>query len=65
MYEWYGRATVCYADVSSAEDPRADQSDFRSSWWLERGWTLQELIAPETGIPLQGLECHRIEAHSL
>ncbi|TBU45301.1 hypothetical protein BD309DRAFT_890662 [Dichomitus squalens] len=49
MYLWYGLAQVCYAylvDVPSDEDPREDESAFRKSRWHERGWTLQELIAP-------------------
>ncbi|TBU62779.1 HET-domain-containing protein, partial [Dichomitus squalens] len=53
MYDWYGRAEVCYvylADVSSGEDPYACQSSFRSSRWHRRGWTLQELIAPRAAI---------------
>ncbi|EAQ83379.1 hypothetical protein CHGG_09783 [Chaetomium globosum CBS 148.51] len=33
-------------DVWAAEDPRKLRSDFRMSRWFERGWTLQELIAP-------------------
>ncbi|KAH9941633.1 heterokaryon incompatibility protein-domain-containing protein [Epithele typhae] len=49
MYEWYSRATVCYAflaDVDDLEDPRSPTSLFRRSKWFTRGWTLQELIAP-------------------
>jgi hypothetical protein len=59
MYNWYMRSEVCYAylnDVScgvSADpleitDASEDQySSFRKSEWFTRGWTLQELIAPE------------------
>lgn len=46
MYRWYGEADVCYgflADVSSIDW-------FTKSRWFTRGWTLQELIAPETMI---------------
>ncbi|TBU30341.1 HET-domain-containing protein [Dichomitus squalens] len=49
MYQWYGRARVCYAflaNVPAGEDPRKPGSAFRSSRWFRRGWTLQELIAP-------------------
>ncbi|KAF2028096.1 HET-domain-containing protein [Setomelanomma holmii] len=35
MYQWYRLSTVCYAFLS--DDSR---------WWT-RGWTLQELIAPQ------------------
>ncbi|KAK7468399.1 hypothetical protein VKT23_002914 [Stygiomarasmius scandens] len=49
MYEYYRNAVVCYAyleDVYGDEDPRAEGSQFRSSKWFARGWTLQELLAP-------------------
>ncbi|KAH7922675.1 HET-domain-containing protein [Leucogyrophana mollusca] len=50
MYRWYAEAAVCYAyleDVSSGEDPACRTSRFRRSKYFERGWTLQEVIAPE------------------
>ncbi|KAK5352799.1 hypothetical protein LTR07_004818 [Exophiala xenobiotica] len=62
MYRWYRNAKICYAylyDVDSTaggtrkfqasttlrhgEDQRSDSSD---AIWFERGWTLQELLAP-------------------
>ncbi|KAK7462397.1 hypothetical protein VKT23_007996 [Stygiomarasmius scandens] len=49
MYQYYENARVCYAylcDASSGEDPRDVGSGFRKSRWFERGWTLQELLAP-------------------
>lgn len=49
MYKWYSYAAVCYAfleDVNTDDDPLAPDSQFRSSRWFTRGWTLQELIAP-------------------
>ncbi|KAM5546178.1 hypothetical protein V8D89_000304 [Ganoderma adspersum] len=49
MYEWYGRADVCYAylaDVPPGANHQAEGSAFRQSRWFTRGWTLQELIAP-------------------
>ncbi|TEA13508.1 Vegetative incompatibility protein HET-E-1 [Colletotrichum sidae] len=49
MFAWYQRASVCYAflaDVSSADNVSRPQSEFRHSRWFERGWTLQELLAP-------------------
>lgn len=42
MYEWYWRAAKCYAYLADAPEQRA----FVSSAWFERGWTLQELLAP-------------------
>lgn len=50
MYEWYRLADVCYVyltDVHDAVDPALPDSAFRRSRWHTRGWTLQELIAPE------------------
>ncbi|KAI6042426.1 heterokaryon incompatibility protein-domain-containing protein, partial [Pisolithus marmoratus] len=55
MYRWYQNARVCYVylnDVDESVFPtERDNSKFdRSNGWPEwfmRGWTLQELIAPE------------------
>ncbi|KFA71871.1 hypothetical protein S40288_07721 [Stachybotrys chartarum IBT 40288] len=50
MFRWYKKASVCYAylsDVPSNQNPRDDSSHFRASRWFKRGWTLQELLAPE------------------
>jgi hypothetical protein len=41
MYGWYQGAGVCYAYL--ADVPRFS---FMDSRWFERGWTLQELVAP-------------------
>ncbi|KAH9935205.1 HET-domain-containing protein [Epithele typhae] len=49
MFNWYVLCEVCYAyldDVSSDDDPRATNSEFRLARWHWRGWTLQELLAP-------------------
>ncbi|KAH6672942.1 heterokaryon incompatibility protein-domain-containing protein [Halenospora varia] len=50
MFAWYGDAEICYAYLS---DVHASSSDFNKqlrelahSNWFNRGWTLQELIAP-------------------
>ena len=48
MFEWYYRATVCYAylyDVPDLKSLDPKQSN-QKSVWFERGWTLQELLAP-------------------
>ncbi|MCJ1379929.1 hypothetical protein MMC17_003032 [Xylographa soralifera] len=52
MYQWYQNAHGCYAylfDVGC--DWRADQVPsslaFQESGWFQRGWTLQELLAPD------------------
>ena len=42
MYGWYQRSAVCFVYLSDV--PRFRLTDSR---WFERGWTLQELIAPE------------------
>jgi ankyrin repeat protein len=50
MFQWYRRASICYtylSDVSADDNPRNPRSKFFSSRWFERGWTLQELLAPE------------------
>lgn len=50
MYEWYRLAHVCYVyleDVPDGDIPSDHTSRFRDSKWHKRGWTLQELIAPE------------------
>ena len=46
MYKWYSHSGVCYVflpDVSKSADW---EKEFRRSVWFERGWTLQELLAP-------------------
>lgn len=50
MYELYRLSQVCYVyleDVPDGDEPRDQDSRFRKSRWHTRGWTLQELIAPE------------------
>ena len=44
MYEWYRAAEVCYAYMS---DVGSGGTGFSDSRWFTRGWTLQELLAPE------------------
>ncbi|KAH8822106.1 heterokaryon incompatibility protein-domain-containing protein, partial [Xylogone sp. PMI_703] len=51
MFQWYQDAIVCYAylsDVTEEEDVRSTNFMFRRSRWFTRGWTLQELIAPDS-----------------
>jgi tetratricopeptide (TPR) repeat protein len=56
MFRWYRNATRCYVflsdvSVSAATDtPQRNnwEASFRKSEWFSRGWTLQELIAPES-----------------
>jgi hypothetical protein len=47
MFRWYRNATHCYvylSDVPAGAD--LTLSAFKNSRWFQRGWTLQELIAP-------------------
>ncbi|KAL7805241.1 hypothetical protein V8C44DRAFT_341237 [Trichoderma aethiopicum] len=49
MFRWYQRASICYAflsDVPGDENPSEKGSKFQRSRWFQRGWTLQELLAP-------------------
>ena len=45
MYRWYWNAAICYAFIS---DVSGEDSTFQWSRWFRRGWTLQELLAPDT-----------------
>jgi hypothetical protein len=56
MFRWYRNAIKCYVflpdvSVSTATDIDRQstwETSFRASQWFTRGWTLQELIAPES-----------------
>jgi hypothetical protein len=43
MFEWYRQADVCYAYLNDA----TVGSSIDNCRWFTRGWTLQELIAPD------------------
>ncbi|KAM0554138.1 hypothetical protein ACHAPJ_006937 [Fusarium lateritium] len=50
MFQWYQKASVCYTlllDVPPGDDPCDAGSKFHTSRWFQRGWTLQELLAPK------------------
>ena len=49
MYQWYAGSKIC---ITYLEDVPQDvpQRHLLSSSWFDRGWTLQELIAPKTMI---------------
>ena len=53
MFRWYQKARVCYAylaDVLKDTNPNEDSlvpEEFSRSRWFTRGWTLQELVAPQ------------------
>lgn len=52
MFQWYANAAICFAYLEDyTPDPdypdhKQFSSDMASCRWFERGWTLQELIAP-------------------
>jgi hypothetical protein len=57
MFKWFASARRCYvylADVSSSEGSGSSDKPlgwvpaFRRSRWFTRGWTLQELLAPQS-----------------
>ncbi|KAI1839598.1 hypothetical protein JX266_014192, partial [Neoarthrinium moseri] len=56
MFRWYQDAQKCYvflSDVHSGSqadgsDELAWKSEFQKSRWFRRGWTLQELLAPQS-----------------
>ncbi|KAJ4111468.1 hypothetical protein NW768_011822 [Fusarium equiseti] len=47
MFKWYGNSDICFAYL---DDVPAGSGDIRKSMsmsrWFTRGWTLQELLAP-------------------
>lgn len=47
MYRWYQKAGICYAYLHDVTDPENPGLQFAKSEWFTRGWTLQELVAPE------------------
>lgn len=56
MFRWYREAQACYAYLSDVpgggdwEIRQRQDSAFRNSQWFTRGWTLQELLAPDSVI---------------
>lgn len=46
MYKWYAKSEVCYAYLDDVEDVN-DEDEMRRSEYFTRGWTLQEILAPE------------------
>jgi Heterokaryon incompatibility protein (HET) len=69
MFRWYQNAAKCYvylSDVSirkrKADDQFSDSTwepAFRASRWFRRGWTLQELLAPDS-VEFFSLGCERL-----
>lgn len=50
MYRWYKASAVCYAFLSDVHANALNgimEQKIKSSVWFDRGWTLQELLAPQ------------------
>lgn len=48
MFKWYQKAKVCIAYLDDVSPSNSDRNpEFSESKWFKRGWTLQELLAPE------------------
>ncbi|KAH7120589.1 heterokaryon incompatibility protein-domain-containing protein, partial [Dactylonectria macrodidyma] len=49
MFKWYKNSSVCYAALEDLHTNKESTtlSDLEKCRWFTRGWTLQELIAPE------------------
>lgn len=52
MFRWYANAEVCFAFLHDVRPTtmgwRCVLGDLQRSVWFNRGWTLQELLAPQT-----------------
>jgi hypothetical protein len=51
MFRWYQNAAKCYVYLSDVEKNDSDDNSeiaFKQSRWFKRGWTLQELLAPQS-----------------
>jgi hypothetical protein len=48
MYKWYWQAAICYVYLSDVSTGADWEEELESSRWFTRGWTLQELLAPDT-----------------
>src|SRR5207248_11760504 len=47
MYRWYQRSDICYAFLADLPASVSLDTALQRCRWFTRGWTLQELIAPE------------------
>jgi hypothetical protein len=47
MFQWYMNAAVCYVFLDLPENGQAEDG-LNKCRWFTRGWTLQELLAPNT-----------------
>lgn len=47
MFDWYRKADVCYVYLADYEHGAEPEEQLPFCEWFGRGWTLQELIAPD------------------
>lgn len=50
VYRWYKKSDVCYAFLSNVSErvfEHTPSNELEKSRWFTRGWTLQELLAPD------------------
>ena len=47
MFRWYEKASICYIHLADVGPETDLQEGLKHCRWLTRGWTLQELIAPQ------------------
>lgn len=59
MFRWYRSAQKCYVYLSDVSGSTLDEASFRSSRHHTRGWTLQEIIAPQV-VEFFSKDAHRI-----
>lgn len=50
MFAWYQNAKLCVAYLNDVFNGPDWKDQFERSEWFTRGWTLQELIAPKSGV---------------
>lgn len=54
MFEWYRASKVCLAYLIDVSGLNSGPEGLSSSRWFTRGWTLQELIAPQSMLFFDG-----------
>jgi hypothetical protein len=62
MFRWYQNAIKCYVLLTDVSTPTSEDdrdSQLRNSRWFTRGWTLQELIAPQC-VEFFSQKCERL-----
>ena len=47
MFQWYANAAVCYAFIADLPPDGLTEMILPKCRWFTRGWTLQELLAPD------------------